>query len=139
MGNSHANTMGVRRKVEKEMKIKVGQLVNSAQALSRLVQQPMKAQYSFPLSRLAKQIEPELKTYDETRMKLLQENGTLSEDGKSYFFVDNKKSDEFADELQAVLDSEVELEFKTIALDKLDRIEISAADLTVLDWLVKEE
>lgn len=132
------NNFITKKGLQRKMKITVGKLVNSAQALSRLVNQPMKAQYSFPLSRLAKQIEPELKTYDETRMKLLGEYGTLSDDGKQYTFEGDDKAKEFSAELQAVLDSEMEIEFKTISLEKLDRVEVSASDLTVLDWLVTE-
>jgi hypothetical protein len=119
------------------MKLKLGQLVNSAQALSKLIAQPMKIQYSFPLSRLAKAIEPELKLYDAARMRLLEEHGKLSDDKTRYTF-EGEAAKTFECEIETLLAQEVEIDFKQITTDKLDRAEMSAADLALLDWLIVE-
>lgn len=122
------------------MKVKLRQLVNSSQALSRLMAQPMHAVVAFSLSRIARLIEPELKAYDESRVKLLKEYGEPTEaDPTRYEFQSPEKAQSFADELNALLEQEVEGEFKPMTLESLAKAEISAADVLLLDWLIESD
>ncbi len=119
------------------MKLKLSQLVNSSQAFSRLMSQPMRAVKSFALSKVARQIEPDLKAYDEQRIKLLKEYGKLrDESGQQYEFDTPRQAQEFVAELNALLEQDVELDVKPILLADLDKIEISAVDILTLGWLI---
>ncbi len=119
------------------MIIKLSQFVNSSQALSRLMAQPMRAVVAFSLGKTARLIEPELKAYDEARVKLLKEYGEPTEtDPTRYEFKSPEKAQSFADELNAVLEQGVEIEFKPVTLENLAKSEISASDVLVLDWLI---
>ena len=119
------------------MKLKLEKIVNATQPLSRLMVQPMKIAQSWSLSKLSKLIDVELKSFDEARNKLLAEYGTLTEDGTQYIFATDKAMP-FSEEIKSLLDQEIDIEIVPISLSKLDRIDISASDLLMLDWLIVE-
>ena len=117
--------------------------------------QPIRPTVAFAVGKVVRLVEPELKSYDEARVKLLKEYGRVSEsDPMRYEFETPEKAQAFADELNALLEQEIELTFKPILLSQLDDkdslcphcgkpfrkgAEISGQDMFLLDWLIVED
>ena len=119
------------------MKLKLSQLVLSAPALQRLNAQPVKARIAFTLGKISRLIDPELKAYDEARVKLLKELGIVSDaDPQRYELGDN--AEKFVAELNDLLAQEVEIDFRPVPFADIEKVEISAADVLALDWLITD-
>ena len=118
------------------MSLKLSQLVSAAPALLRLSAQPVKARIAFHLSKVMRLVEPELKAYDEARIKLLKELGKPKADHpEQYEFLDGN-AEKFVMELNELLAQEVALEFKPLPFADIEQLEISASDVIALDWLI---
>ena len=91
-------------------------------ALAELLNKPLRGMVSYQLSRIASEIDPDVKTVNETRSKLAIK---FSTDGKS---VDKDKVAEFQKELQEVLDQQIEV---TLPAGK---VQLTTEDLQAMDW-----
>lgn len=121
------------------LEVKLAQLVASAPALGRLCAEKAPARITFTLARVTKSINSELETYEKTRMSLLEKYGTLSEDKSHYKFESREQSEKFELELKELLETPVSLQHSPLALDQLETVSVSAADLMALDWLIVED
>ena len=95
--------------------MKLSELINSTDALGRLMTQPMKAKASFRLAKAIKQVQPHIEAFDETRSKLVEQYGKKNGEG---FTIDpeSKKWKKYVDELSGVLKEEIELQVKNYNL-----------------------
>lgn len=116
--------------------MKLSQLVNSAAALRRLNAQPVKARVAFHLGKISRLIEPELKTYDEARVKLLKELGTVNPDDPQRYEL-GENAPKFVEEINELLAQEVEIFFRPVPFADIEHTEISVSDLLALDWLIE--
>lgn len=116
------------------MKTTVGDIVNSTNALGRLLEQPMKAKASYRLAKAAKHIQHTLDAFNDTRSKLVEKyadkDGEIKPDAKNF--------DKWVDELQGVLDEKLDIEIKQVTLASISQAEISGSDMMALDWLIKD-
>ena len=117
--------------------MKLSEIINSTDALGRLMTQPMKAKASFRLAKAIKQVQPHIEAFDETRSKLVEQHGKKNGEG----FTINPESKEwkkYIDELSGVLKEDIELQVKKVTLASISQAEMTAADALVLGWLVDE-
>ena len=117
--------------------MKLSELINSTDALGRLMTQPMKAKASFRLAKAIKQVQPHIEAFDETRNKLVEQHGKKNGEG---FTIDpeSKKWKKYVNELSGVLKEEMELKVKKVTLASISQAEMTAADALTLDWLIDE-
>jgi len=115
----------------------LSELINSTEALSRLMQQPMKAKASFRLAKTVKQVQPHIEAFEETRTKIVEQYGKKNGEG---FVIDpeSKGWKKYVNELEDVLKEEIKLNVKKITLASIAQAEITAADAIILEWLVDE-
>lgn len=107
---------------------------------------------TFRLRRICKQAMAEFRTYEETRLELINkfaeknEDGTLSLDERGNAkFADGEHFDDFNAEHAELLATEIEIDGEPFTIDdlaprKFDAGEfLSANDLIVLEWLIAED
>ena len=98
--------------------MKLQTLLGVAQALSVLNTSKIPVKAGFRIAKAINLVNAEIKTYDEQRLKLAQELGTLTEDGRNYQFLgDNGVI--FTTQLNELLDEEVDLSLPSITIDEL--------------------
>jgi len=120
-----------------QLELTVQQLVNSKQALSSLVSQPLVFGTSFKLAKVVKAVNEELQTYDDLRRKLCEKYGTLTEDESQYDIPANKQK-EFNAEFAELLATPIQLPGSPLRPAEFGRVEMSAGDLLALEWLIVE-
>jgi hypothetical protein len=120
------------------LKISLYELINSVPAINDLIAQPLPVQSAFKISKIAKTIQTELDSYNEVRGKLLNEFGTLSEDGIQYEFADDNKQ-KFETNHRELLNSEVELMVRKLKIQELHGANTSATNMMLLSWLIEDE
>jgi len=116
------------------MKIELGKVVSSKEALIKIAQLPMKAKMSFRVAKAIKQIELIYDTYAETRnnrMKKYQENGEIKPGDKNW--------DNFIAEMEEVLGEEIDIDITKIPISSIADISLTPSELVNLDWLIKEK
>ena len=131
----------------------LGQLVDSAEALSRLAALKLKPRIALRVKRMLRAAQLELDDFNKTRIPLAEQYGHKSADGTKYEFATPEAGQVFTDALADVRQEEITLEAATLMLEDLERTlrcekcghtmhdegEISGGDLLVLDWLILEE
>ena len=116
------------------MKIKLETLVVSNSALMQLAQEKLQAKTAYMLQRNIRIIRDELKTYDATRVDLINSKyGTKQEDGTYQVLPDKQPA--FFQELNPLLAVDLELDLRKISLTELT-CPVSAAMLLDLEWMV---
>ena len=118
--------------------MKLKQLIDAQDALYRLANAPLPAAVAFRLKRVLRVVNPELQTYEQARVNLASSLGKLSEDGSQYR-IHPKKRLEFNEQLEALWDEEVEMNFKPLRIGDLGDTAVTAADLLALEWLFVDE
>lgn len=123
------------------MKVKVGQIVASFQsgALTRLAQAAMPMSTALRFKSVLKDTQEILQTYDENRVKLCAEFGTLNEETQNYDIVPEKMAD-FQEVSGGLLQEEVDVAGDTFSSGSfLSSQTIAPNDLLILDWLIQTE
>lgn len=113
--------------------IKLKKIVDSAEAVVELLKVKFPIKISFALSKLATQLEPELKIYNDKRNEILKELGTPQEENSlSYnFTLENRLK--FNEELDKLTDIDIKVDFQKIKIADLGEIEI--APTLLVDWI----
>ncbi len=113
--------------------MKLGQLINAKDAFEELVNTPLPAAVAYRLQRVARVVQPEFRSFEELRVKLVHELGEKGEDGATVVTAKNMPA--FNEQVAALLNEDVELNFKPLAIEDLGDTAVTAADLLLLDWL----
>jgi len=115
--------------------MKLETIVNSASAFQSLLEQPLKANISFRLAKLANKIQPHLDSFNKVRQALFEKYGEKTEEG---YEIKAKKFKQFEEELLLLLNEEVKLDFQKFKLSQISKADISGKDLLNLEWLIEE-
>lgn len=126
-----------KRRKEQFVKIKLSQLVSSAESLGRLGGQPLPARQAFLLGKTLKAVNSELESYNATRLETCKRFGT-EDKKKGQFEIPEENLEAFNKEFQDLLNTEVELNVDKLKLADLGNANLSGSDVVVLDWLIEE-
>ena len=124
------------------IKLKIGDLVNSTEALQKLSQKEMKAKLSWQVTRLLKAADKELQEFNETRMNLIKkygekdENGELIKDENDNCHIVETSTVDFSNELNELINAEVEISANKIRIDDLENLDFTPADMGVLEVFI---
>lgn len=117
------------------MKTTIKQVITSSEALNSLMASKQPVKVAWRIARIVRLLEPELKAYEEARMKVIKQYGEIDGDK---FSVTAENVPAFNDALAALLTEEIDLATEPIRIDDLDG-SISAQDLVALEWVLTEE
>lgn len=116
--------------------MKLGELVMAREALQGLLALELPAAVSYKVARAAQPVLAELRSYEEQRVKLVQQFGET--DGQQTVVKPDKVA-EFNAEMNELLRVDVDLEIRTLDPDLLDNVKIKPADLLLVWFLFGEE
>lgn len=109
-------------------------LLNSLNALKVLADQPIPAITSFKLSKMFKDIQEILDTYEGTRLSLLGKYGIKNDDE---YEIDENQADVFKEEFEGLLEADTGLAYQKININELENIAIEPSLLMSIDWLLE--
>ncbi len=118
------------------MKLKLVDVVNSLNVLSVLSGKPMAGKLAYVIGKNLRVVTEEFKEYDSARIALLKELGTLEEGTNRYELGDNQ--DEFEHRHQELIETEIEVNLRTLTLAEADHLELTPADMLRIDWMISE-
>jgi len=117
--------------------MKLSELVRAEPALAELANQKMKAKASFRLAKIVNQVSPHLESFRKIQGELLEKHGTKN--GEGYTIEPESKSFKtYINEIETVLEEEVDVSIKKIPLNLLTSAEMTAQEISSLNWLIEE-
>jgi predicted ATP-dependent protease len=120
------------------MQVKIETLINVMGSLGNLGKMVLPIKTAHKLSKLTKMVNEELKTYDESRQKLVQKYKTDDPEDKGMVKIKPECVEEFNKEYKELVEIEVELNWEPMTYSELGDITISAVDLNALELFIKE-
>lgn len=124
------------------MKIQLGKVVNSKDALGRLLTEKFPVKTAYIIQKNFRAVESELKSYEEQRSKLIvekygvQEINAEGEKTESWKVPDDRMVS-FSREMSELFSVELELSLSKVKLP--ETCEISPSDIYLLDWMIDFE
>lgn len=114
------------------MKVKLGNITNSLDAVRVIVSAKMPCTKSYALAKLVKAMDAELAAFEEVKNNAILK---FSSDGNK---VDDDKIELFVAEVNELLKVDIELPDVSLSAQDLEdsKVEISASDILRLDWLL---
>ena len=116
------------------MKFKLFELLNIIEPLGRFLQKELPIKTAYNLSKAAKAIENELKTFEESRVKLVEKYGEPSESGEYEVKKGTAGYENFTRDITELTDVEVDIPLTPINISSLI-INISPAEISALEKL----
>ena len=124
------------------IKIKIGDLVNSTDALQKLADKQLKARLAWQVARLLKAADAELQGFNDTRMNLVKKYGEKGEDGN---LITDEKGNckiiaesiaDFTTELNELIESEIEINCNKIKIEDLENLDFTPSEMTSLEKFI---
>ena len=122
---------------EKEMKLKLSQLIAMRGSLVKLIEKDLPIKQSFNLAKFIKTANEELEQFEQQRVKLVNRYGAKDEEGN--IAVKEENQQQFVNELNELTEIEVDFEgFKPLKLADLRNIYFTTNDMMSLIDIVEE-
>ena len=124
------------------IKLKISDLLNSTEALQKLAGKELKAKLAWQVSRVLKLAEKEIQDFNETRMNLIKkygekdENGELVTDENNNCKINNESINDFSNELNELIESEIEINANKIKIEDIENIDFTPAEMTQLEVFI---
>ena len=122
--------------------VKISDLLNGTEALKKLAETQLKAKLAWQVGRILKAADTEIQSFNDTRMDLIKkygekdENGELITDEKGNCKVMPDGIENFSNELNELINSEVEINANKISIDSLEDKEFTPAEMSQLEPFV---
>ena len=102
------------------MKLKLAQIVESKDALSNLLNERLSVKVSYALQRNVQKLNPELETYEKSRVELIKnKHGVMQEDGN--YAVKKENAPAFIEDLNELLSVEVDVDIHKVNLSEIKK------------------
>lgn len=127
------------------IKIKIGALLNSTEALQKLASKELKARPAWQTSRILKAAEKEIQEFNEARMKLINkfgekdEAGQLITDEAGNCKINPDNISDFNAEFNELVESEIEINGNKININDIEDVDFTPAEMTVLEAFIDFE
>ena len=120
------------------MKLTLNELQRGFVSLGKLANQDLPLKTGYWLGRIAKAAEAEMKTLEDSRIKLVKRLG--EDDGEGNDTIPADAMEAFTAEMTELLEVSIDLPGDKIKLESLpDGVKLSAIDLINLEWLFTAE
>lgn len=119
-------------------------IIECQETMQQLSTKPLRGRTAFQVARLLKKLETELTTYNDTRMKLIEQYAKKKEDGtfevnernEYQFTPENMQA--FVEEINKLLDESVEIDANPINLAELEDIAFTPSEMVNLEPFITE-
>ena len=121
------------------IKIKLNDVVNATETFTKIMQQSFKGSLAFKIARLARELDTEMKTFNEERQKIIQkygnkdENGELIVDENGNVKFDNANIEEINQDFSSLLETELEINADKLPMDSIDEFEITPQEMLQIE------
>jgi len=115
-------------------KLKIKEVINASNALRQIAGTKLPVLVSFSFSLFLKSINPIFESYNENRLKLLQEFGTLNKEKNEFEFKEGNRQ-KYEKKYTELVEAEVEVKVPEIKLADLTDIKIEPELLENIIWL----
>jgi hypothetical protein len=119
------------------IKLKIQEVINASMALRQIAGTKLPILVSFSFSLFLKGLQPIFESYNESRLKLLEEFGTLNKEKNEYDFKEGNKA-KYEKKYLELIEGEVDVKVPEIKLADLGDTKIEPATLENIIWLFKE-
>tara|TARA_Y100000310_G_scaffold320649_1_gene377309 strand:+ start:519 stop:827 length:309 start_codon:yes stop_codon:yes gene_type:complete len=100
--------------------------------------EPIKANVAFRISKLSRKIESQANTFSEVKNKMIEKYGEKNGDGSKHITQDMKNWDKYEKEITELLNEDVDLKFKKITLASISNVKLSPLQIEAIGWLIQE-
>jgi len=114
------------------MKITLAEIKSLEESLAKIFNKDVNIKIAYRLSSLLKKLNEEMKTLEETRIKLVKQYGEENEETHQ-FSVSEEKAQDFYKEFNELMQVVIDIDFEPIQLKELGDIDMSASDVLRLD------
>ncbi len=122
------------------MKVKIIELLNTDELWGALLKQKMNGAVSLKIAEIIREMGYKLKTFHETREKLvIDNNGVLNEEMNKYEFENSEDEEKVNKEFQELVNSEVELYCRQLSQSDLSKIDIEPENTLKILWAIEKE
>ena len=126
------------------IRVNLNEILNASDTFSKIMEQSFKGSLAFKIARLARELNKEVETFNAERQKLLDKYCVKTDDGN--FDIDENgniklKSEtiqEFNEEFNALLETEVEINADKLPMDKIDDFDLTPQQMLVLENFFEE-
>lgn len=125
------------------IELTVNDLINSTEAIQKLLNLNLKAKTAYQVMRLAKAIEEEYNLFNQSRMDLIEKYGeknpdnSLMTDEKNNYIIKKEQIQIFSEEYEEVLNAPIVLNVEPISIDDLQDATLTANDMIELEKFLK--
>ena len=113
------------------MKFTLGDIRTMKDPMTRLLENDLPVKIAWSLTKLVKVFDKELSEIEEFRISLIKKLG--SDDGDGSIKIPDDKMEDFIEQFNELLQTEIEVEFIPMEIDKLENLTINTKDLLVMD------
>ena len=117
--------------------MKIREMLKNQIVWQGLMSRKMPAKVAYAIAKNMQKVDPEIKLYNETRLKLLGENWKMDEDGEKFVIppADEAKWQAMLDEL---LDVDVDLAPHMLDFSQLEPVELTPQEILALDFMIAQ-
>lgn len=118
--------------------------MESQEVMRSLSGKPLRGRAAFKVARLLKKLEVELTTFNETRVKLIEnyakkdDNGEFVLNEQNEYQFDAGNAQEFVNEINKLLSEEIQIEVNPILLEEIEEIDFTPAEMAALEPFIEE-
>ena len=118
------------------MKVKLVEVYNSVSVMNKILDAQLPASIAFKLTKLLKSLNDEIKSIEDQRVKLVSKYGEKDENNSVSVSETNKES--FMKEFGELLNTDIEIQWEPVSIEKFDGLNLSANDLLKVSFLFAE-
>jgi len=120
------------------MKIKLSEILNSKDSIGKLLERELPIRISFRLTKLIKELDPELQIIEKHRIKLVEKYGKKNEENGNTEVSGDSVAD-FSKEFNTLLEEELDIDYEPIPISSLENISLSPFDVLRLEKFINQE
>lgn len=126
------------------MTVTLRDIVDSQEVMRTLSNKQLRGRAAFKVARLLKKLEAELATFNDTRIKLIENYAKKDEEGKyvtndkNEYQFDEDNANKFIEEFNKLLLEEVEIDANPILIGEIEEIDFTPAEMAILEPFMEE-
>ncbi len=121
------------------MKIKAIQMINTLNILQKVTGQDLDGVVSWKINKNMKEVTDLFKEMEKKRISLIEKHAKLNEETNNYDYNSDKDREEFSKKYTKELNKEVPVEVKLLDFDDLRQLEITPAEIGLIEWMITED
>lgn len=119
------------------MKLKNNNIVKASEALSKLLNTNLPVKQAYKIKKTLASIKKQTEFINEQRNELIKKYGVEKEEGYAISNDDKESMKKFMDDFNELLEMEEEIDVRTLTLDDLERIELTANELETIEFIIE--